>query len=230
MSNSTQHIKLDGEIKSLRDRLNKSENEIYMSTEKAVNILSENNWVVSFLSVDDLKKQNSKSKEEILDYVEKYYTVNNHHNFFMYFDNLIKNFETNSEDRGYLEQLKIIEQLLKDNFRYYIVLLSTAMGILEYKYIQKNGKLNTSVIAHGSEIRENASEKPKSVTDVLERIDISSTYKVLKNYYQKSHFENGINRSEFGRHAVQHGRYNPERYKETDMIKTILLIYAICSS
>lgn len=47
MSNSTQHIKLDGEIKSLRDRLNKSENEIYMSTEKAVKILSENNWVVS---------------------------------------------------------------------------------------------------------------------------------------------------------------------------------------
>lgn len=120
MSNSTQHIKLDGEIKSLRDRLNKSENEIYMSTENAVNILSENNWVVSFLSVDDLKKQNSKSKEEILDYVEKYYTENNHRHFFMYFDDLIKNFETNSEDRGYLEQLKIIEQLLKDNFRYYI--------------------------------------------------------------------------------------------------------------
>lgn len=221
-------MKLSDKIKLLREMLDDNEYHICVSTENAVKILSENNWVVSFLSVDDLRNLNNKSKAEILNYAEKYYTVDNYRNFFMCFDDLIRDFKAVSTDKGYLKQLIRIEELLKDDFSNYIVLLSTAMGILEYKYIQKSGKLNTSKILKCKEIVVNHEAKQKSVTDMLASVDMGSTFGVLENYYKYGYFENGINSSKFGRHAVQHGRYNPERYKETDMIKTILLIYAIC--
>ena len=133
-------MKLSGKIKLLREMLDDNEYQICVSTENAVKILSENNWVVSFLSVDDLRNLNNKSKAEILNYAEKYYTVDNYRNFFMCFDDLIKDFKAVSTDKGYLKQLIRIEELLRDNFSNYIVLLSTAMGILEYKYIQKKWK------------------------------------------------------------------------------------------
>lgn len=211
------------------DRLQKRDKE-YDKVKPVMEVLAKNNWVFSYFSVSDIEQLIDKDDSEILEYARNYFTADNYSNFFDIFASVKSYFEKLPEDKGYLELLIMIEDLLKQDFKYYKVLISTIMSIIEYKFIQKTGRLNTGKIAKCSNIKNSADRIVKSENTNLESILNKSDFKVLIHFYEGGEFGKGINGSKFGRHSIQHGRYNPERLEETDMIKSVLLLLAICES
>lgn len=189
--------------------------------------LSENGWVITdFFEIDKLLELKGKSVNEMNEIMTDYYIKDNYKQFFYEFDQLIDDFIDEDFDLGYLDQLKVIRKLLEENFNNYKVLISTAVSILDFKYTEVIGLVSTDNILNRRDIKRYFQRHKDDERPAIDYITFSSLLKTLDAFLEQGHFHVGVEHTHLTRHAIQHGRYDPSRYKDTDFIKVILLIIA----
>lgn len=210
--------------------LNKKAQEIYERLVPLVNELAKQRWAFSlYLSQDDVEKILKHPKKYWEKEMENLYIKDNHKEFFRQFDELIDHgFSKGKIDSGFLEQLKKIERLLKNDFSSYDVLIPALFSIIEFKIGEKLELLDKRTLK--IEDYERLKKKSKKIQDEdgLGLLCLRSISIVLENYFKFTDFKHGINKTKFNRNAILHGRFNPDNYSEVDVIKLIVLLSALC--
>ncbi|MQS53455.1 hypothetical protein [Companilactobacillus mishanensis] len=221
------------------ERFTKSWSEIYDSALKIANDrckeetpmvmdLAKSGWVISPLwPMKVLDSYKNLTHEERISAIEEYYTVDNHKNLFNELDILIEKFGSNDDEKGYFIQLQQIRELLSTDFKYYKVLMSTITGIVEYKYIQKIGMLNTNNILRYNNVKNILTNGVTGTFNPMQLLEFNSLFNVLSGFTTNSKFQDGIDNTPFTRHSIQHARFNPVRYKKSHLIKLVILLEAL---
>ena len=231
-----QNKKIQESLRSLHETFEKQVKESYKrysKLEPLIISIGKEGWVISpYISLSTVKDIKKLPKEEWANKFSTIYEDNNHRQFFVEFDELINSgFEQSKLDQGYLDELKKIRNLLDSDFSNYEVLIPTAFTVLEFKLNEKLGLIDTSETI---KIKSVPKIKNKALNaddrNILSLLSFRSVAIVLDKYYSYKEFQDGIDDTEFSRHSVQHGRFNPLRYEENDIIKIILLIAALCEN
>ena len=108
------------------------------------------------------------------------------------------------------------------------VLINAAVSILEFKYIEAFDLEFSNSIMRERDIKAYYNQHKNDMFIVFDYLSFCSLLQVLMNFMARQEFKVGSKETQLTRHSIQHGRYNPERYKDTDFIKIILLIVATC--
>jgi hypothetical protein len=192
--------------------------------------LSNQGWVITpYFEINELFKLKEKSSEELECFMEDYYTKNNYKQFYYEFDLLLDDFVVDEDnDRGYLNQLEKIKNLIQLDFKNSRVLINAAVSILEFKYIEAFDLEFSNSIMRERDIKAYYNQHKNDMFIVFDYLSFCSLLQVLMNFMARQEFKVGSKETQLTRHSIQHGRYNPERYKDTDFIKIILLIAATC--
>ena len=197
---------------------------------KVATLLMKNGWVTSEFFYNSVLKDNyNKTEKDILEYVEKFYTENNYQKFFKVFDLVIEGFKEQGLNEGYRLSLVKIRKLLKQDFDNYDLFMNITFSIIDYLCSFKFGILSTNDYIREKSIG-TARRKYADKNGQLTEIDIMSMFGVLKSWWKKINFKKGLDRTDFGRSPIEHGRYDPRRYKRTDFIKLILLMFNVLSA
>lgn len=190
-------------------------------------LLMKNGWVTSEFFYNSVLKDNyDKLEKDILEYVEKFYTENNYQRFFRVFDLVIEGFKEQGLNEGYRLSLVKIRKLLKQDFDNYDLFMNITFSIIDYLCSFKFGILSTNDYIREKSIG-TARRKYADNNGQLTKIDIMSMFGVLKSWWKKINFKKGLDRTDFGRSPIEHGRYDPRRYKRTDFVKLILLMFNV---
>lgn len=199
----------------------------YRTLIPVVNLLAKNGWVITpFFEIDKLFMLRSKSTSYCIQFMNDYYSKDSHKQFFYEFDQLLKDFIDEDFDDGYLNQLKRMRKLVQNDFKNSSVLINTAVSILEFKYIEVMGSVSTGKTLHQKDINDYFNQHKAEKRSIFDYLSFCSLLKTLSKFMGYENFNVGVDRTKFTRHSVQHGRYDPSRYKDTDFIKVILLIIA----
>lgn len=194
---------------------------------KVAEILMKNGWVTSEFFYNDILKNNyQKSEDKILEYVKIFYTENNYQRFYRVFNLVIEEFKEQNLNEGYRLLLLKIRKIIKHDFDNFDLLMNTVFSIAEYVCCYKFGILSTNGFIKKEvikSVRKDYADKNGHLTE----IDIMSMFGVLKDWWKNTDFKKGLERTDFGRNPIEHGRYDPRRYKETDFIKLILFIFNV---
>lgn len=194
---------------------------------KVATILMKNGWVTSEFFYNSVLKDNyDKSETEILEYIERFYTENNYQRFYRVFDLVIEGFEEQNLNEGYRLLLVKIRKLIKQDFDNYDLFMNLAFSIVEYLCCFKFGILSTNDFIKERSIS-TARQKYADINGQLTEIDIMSMFGVLKSWWKNIKFKKGLDRTDFGRSPIEHGRYDPRRYKRTDFIKLVLVMFNV---
>lgn len=194
---------------------------------KVATLLMKNGWVTSEFFFNSVLKDNyDKSETEILEYIERFYTENNYQRFFRVFDLVIVGFEEQGLNEGYRLSLVKIRKLLKQDFDNYDLFMNITFSIIDYLCSFKFGILSTNDYIREKSIG-TARRKYADKNGQLTKIDVMSMFGVLKSWWKKINFKKGLDRTDFGRSPIEHGRYDPRRYKRTDFIKLVLFMFNV---
>ncbi|MEK3527010.1 hypothetical protein, partial [Lactobacillus crispatus] len=198
---------------------------------------SVNNWVVlndtDSLDKELLDKCQNKEVTEIDKIIKDYYTQDNYDKTFQKMLTIIQTQGKSNDvyiNDGQKAQLVYMLRLLKEDFCNYLVLINTAMSIVENFVAQKFDVLLSD---RGDKISKRL--KPIVVStgnSESGKVDIRNTFivcKILSDFWNGNFqkFSEGPNTIGIGRHSILHGRVNPNRYTDTLMIKLILLMYGL---
>lgn len=203
---------------------------------RVADILMHEGWVTFEVYRSQVLKDNyDKSKKEVLDYIEHYYLDNDYKNFFEVFDAIVEEFYASNEySDGYAKQIYSIEKLVKQNFENYKVVINTVFSIIEYVCSIKFNLILTNGFIQPKSIKDKRKEYVQKFEEGkykasgnIHRITELSVFQVLKDTWADKHFKVGIEKTQYGRGPIQHGRYDPDRLKETDFIKLIVLLFGI---
>lgn len=227
---AAQQVAFANKMKSWANYIAEAQEELddkYRKLIPVVKKLRNNGWVVTdFLEIDKLFELKGKSDNEIDKIMTDYYIKDNYKKFFYEFDQLIDDFVDEDFDSGYLDQLKMMRKLLKENFNNYKVLISTAVSILDFKYTEVIGSVSTDNTLNRKDVNNYLRCHKDDERSAMDYITFSSLLMTLDAFLERGHFHVGVEHTNLTRHAIQHGRYDPSRYKDTDFIKVILLIIA----
>lgn len=194
---------------------------------KIAETLMKNGWVTSEFFCNNILKNNyQKSEDKVLEYVETFYTENNYQRFYKVFNLVIEEFKEQNLNEGYRLQLLKIRKVIKQDFDNFDLFMSTLFSIAEYVCCYKFGILSTNGFIQEDVIR-SVRKDYADKNGRLTAIDIMSMFGVLKDWWKKIDFKRGPERTDFGRNPIEHGRYDPRRFKETDFIKLILFIFTV---
>lgn len=194
---------------------------------KVAKLLMKNGWVTSEFFYNSVLRDNyDKSEKEVLEYVEEFYTENNYQRFYRVFDLVIEGFEEQGLNEGYRLSLVKIRKLLKQDFDNYDLFMNLAFSIIDYLCSVKFGIISTNGYTKADNIKK-ARRKYADKDGNLTEIDIISMFGVLKSWWKKINFNKGLDRTDFGRSPVEHGRYDPRRYRRIDFIKLILFMFNV---
>lgn len=209
------------------EQAQKEINQKYRSLIPTVDLLSEQGWVITpFLDMNLLFKFRNKSAEECNEFMTEYYTKDNYKQFYYEFDQLLDDFVDEDFDKGYLNQLIKIRKLVQKDFENSIVLINAAVSILEFKYIEVIGSVSTGKTMSQKGIKNYLQQHENSNQPAFDYLSFYSLLTALSQFMSYENFKVGVEKTRLTRHSVQHGRYDPARYKDTDFIKVILLIIA----
>lgn len=199
----------------------------YQTLIPVVNLLSKNGWVITpFFEINELFKLRSKSTSYCIQFMTDYYSKDDHKQFFYEFDQLLKDFIDEDFDDGYLDQLQRMRNLVQSDFKNSDVLINTAVSILEFKYIEVMGSVSTGKTLHQKDINDYFKHHKDDRRSIFDYLSFCSLLKTLSRFMDYENFNVGVDKTKLTRHSIQHGRYDPSRYKDTDFIKIILLIIA----
>ncbi|MCX8724639.1 hypothetical protein [Lactobacillus sp. B4007] len=194
---------------------------------KIAETLMKNGWVTSEFFYNDILKNNyQKSEDKVLEYIETFYTENNYQRFYKVLNLVIEEFKEQNLNEGYRLQLLKIRKVIKQDFDNFDLFMSTVFSIAEYVCCYKFGILSTNGFIQEDVIR-SVRKDYADKNGRLTAIDIMSMFGVLKDWWKKIDFKRGPERTDFGRNPIEHGRYDPRRFKETDFIKLILFIFTV---
>lgn len=199
----------------------------YRTLIPVVNLLAKNGWVITpFFEIDELFMLRSKSTGYCIKFMTDYYSKDSHEQFFNEFKQLLEDFIDEDFDVGYLDQLKRMRKLVQNDFKNSDVLISTAVSILEFKYIEVMGAVSTGETLNQKDINNYFNHHKDDRRSIFDYINFCSLSKTLSKFMDYENFGVGVDKTKITRHSIQHGRYDPSRYKDTDFIKVILLIIA----
>lgn len=195
---------------------------------KVATILMKNGWVTSeFFYNDILKKNYHKSEEEILKYIENFYSENNYQRFFRILDLIINGFQEFGMNEGYRLLLIKIKNFVIQDFDNYDLFINALFSIAEYVCDYRFNLLSNNDFINKTSIKK-ARRKYADEYGNLTAIDLLSLFTVLKKWWVKdSNFRVGLKRTKFNRNTVEHGRFDPRRYERTDFIKLIVFIFNV---
>lgn len=199
----------------------------YRTLIPVINLLSKNGWVITpFFEIDKLFMLRGKSTSYCIQFMTDYYSKEDHKQFFYEFDQLLKDFIDEDFDDGYLDQLQRMRKLVQSDFKNSDVLINTAVSILEFKYIEVMGFVSTGNTLRQKDINDYFKHHENDRRSIFDYLSFCSLLKTLSKFMGYENFNVGVENTHLTRHAIQHGRYDPSRYKDTDFIKVILLIIA----
>lgn len=165
------------------------------------------------------------SQQEINDTMLEYYQENNYNNLFEEMDGTVSYlYKINAT--GYAGQYSTVESLLQHDFENYIAIVPTLFAILSFIFDYQHhllGKKKSAAYKNAQNFKDENGEMVNGVTFQIMR----TTSAVFFNYYANVNFNFGPQKVEFGRNSVQHGRYDPSRYRKEDVIKLIVIISAM---
>lgn len=192
---------------------------------KVAKILMKHGWTTSEFFYNEILKNNyHKSEDSIIEYIETFYTENNFQRFYRIYDLVIERFQELGMCEGYRLQLVKIKKLIKQDFNNYDLFINNLFSIAEYVCdFQFNLLSNNDYIK--KETIKNARKEYADKNGQLTAIDLMSLFSVLKDWWCKANFKVGLKKTLFGRNTVEHGRYDPRRYKKTDFIKVVVFIF-----
>ncbi|WP_046433880.1 hypothetical protein [Lactobacillus sp. N54.MGS-719] len=194
---------------------------------KVAKLLMRHGWATSEFFYNDILKNNyNKSEDEILEYIETFYTENNYQRFYRVFNLVIEGFEDQNLNEGYRLLLIKIRKMIRKNFDNYDLFMNTLFSIAEYVCCYKFGILSTNGYIEKNNIKA-ARKKYADENGSLTEIDLMSMFGVLTRWWDKTNFKKGLEKTAFGRNSIEHGRYDPRRYKKTDFIKLIVFIFNV---
>ena len=198
---------------------------------------SVNNWVVlndaNSLDKELLNNCQNKGISEIDKIIKDYYTQDNYDKVFKKILIIIQTKGKSNDiyiNDGQKAQLVYMLRLLKEDFCNYLVLINTAMSIVENFVAQKfDVLLNNKGDKISKRLKRIVVSTGNSESD---EADIRNTFivcKILSDFWNGNFqkFSEGPNAIGIGRHSILHGRVNPNRYTDTLMIKLILLMYGL---
>lgn len=212
--------------------------------------LEHNDWVILLENsqVDkELIQECRDSRKFSFDKIaHSFYSRNNHKNIFRKLDYLIS---TNYKDNkvkltgGYHDQIIRVKKLLQQDFDNSEVLISTVMTWVEYAISARFGVVNDN---NGYRLGGKIQNLDKYISNTsVEKFDNNIlAYYTVFSYLSElwnpkmQKFEDGREKIGIGRHSVQHGRVDPNRYLNSkkdsgknldkDVIeKLICLVYAL---
>lgn len=157
---------------------------------------------------------------------EFFYTENNYQRFYRVFNLVIEGFEDQNLNEGYRLLLIKIRKMIRQNFDNYDLFMNTLFSIAEYVCCYKFGILSTNGYIEKNNIKA-ARKKYADENGSLTEIDLMSMFGVLTRWWDKTNFKKGLEKTAFGRNSIEHGRYDPRRYKKTDFIKLIVFIFNV---
>lgn len=192
---------------------------------KVANILMKNGWVTSEFIYNDILKMNyHKSEDEVLKYIEKFYTENNYQRFFRIFDLVIDGFRELGMNEGFRQQLLRIRKIIEPDFTNYDLFINDLFSIAEYVCDFQLGLLSNNDYINKRSIK-TGRKKYADENGQLIAIDLLSFFTVLKAWWEEADFKVGLARTKFNRNTVEHGRFDPRRYRKIDFIKIIVFIF-----
>lgn len=159
--------------------------------------------------------------EKIVDY----YTKNNFKNLYNEFDNIEQLMAQDTSSQGYLNQVeKVRSSFQKDNTSF-LITINCIVSIIDYEFINALGRLDSNEITRYQKIEDLEREDERE--EYRDFMAISSE-QALMSFLVSSNFSDGIDRTRFTRHSIQHGRYNPSRLTKGDFIKCVCLLSSVC--
>lgn len=188
---------------------------------------------VDALDEELLDRCQNKGLIEIEKIIKDYYTQNNYDKAFIKLRSIIQ-IKGKINDicltKGQKVQLVYMFRLLKEDFCNCIVLINTAMSLIENFIAQK---FNVLLSNKGDKIGKRLKPVVLSTGNVeSNKADIRNTFivcRILSDFWngKLQKFSEGPNAIRIGRHSILHGRVDPNRYTNTLMIKLILLMYGL---
>jgi len=183
-------------------------------------------WTVSDATAtyvfDELIGKNAK---DIDGYLLDYYSANGYELLFEELDNVISGL-----DKGYRKQLVRIKKILKDDINNYIIAIPILFSNIEYMFFDREGALNKDGSLSSRIVNREINNADEDEFIGVFPISLKSTLTVLAKIFKNgSKFEKGVDNSEYSRHSVLHGRYNPSRLNISMLVKLIVLMSSLNS-
>lgn len=181
-------------------------------------------WGPCFEDVDILDLFN-KSEQEINDSMLYYYQKDNYSNLFDEMTETVS-YLNRIGQHGFAKQYTTIMELLRYDFHNFTAIVPTLFSTLSFIFDYQHNLLNLRKFAaykSTKDFKEENSHKVRGITFQT----MQATAAICSKYYDNANFEFGPKKVQFGRNSVQHGRFDPERYREEDIIKLIVLIAAM---
>lgn len=213
-------------INSLSKSIGSQAQEMMNTSDKLANL----QWTIG--GIDNIGILNSlvdiNDKSEIDTFMLNLFERNDYALLFDEIDKII-----NSLDYGFKNLLIQVKSILEHDISNFKVVIPPLFSILEYIYVKKS---NNNKYSMGYTTAENDIERIKEMEDDSSLIFLLlSSYKVLLYMLDNGEksgngFDKGIDAVKYSRHSVLHGRYNPDRLTEVDLIQLILLISSLDSS
>ncbi len=192
---------------------------------KVANILMRNGWVTSEFIYNDILKMNyHKSEEEVLRYIESFYSLIIIKDFLEYLDLVIDGFQELGMNEGYRLQLVRIRKAIYSDFTNYDLFMNDLFSIAEYVCDFQLGLLSNNDYINKTSIKASR-RKYADENGQLTAIDLLSFFTVLRDWWGKANFKKGLAHTEFNRNTVEHGRFDPRRYRKIDFVKILVFIF-----
>lgn len=192
---------------------------------KVANILMRNGWVTSEFIYNDILKMNyHKSEEEVLRYIESLYSANNYQRFFRIFDLVIDGFQELGMNEGYRLQLVRIRKAIYSDSTNYDLFMNDLFSIAEYVCDFQLGLLSNNDYINKTLIKASR-RKYADENGQLTAIDLLSFFTVLRDWWGRANFKKGLAHTKFNRNTVEHGRFDPRRYRKIDFVKILVFIF-----
>ncbi|TSO25480.1 hypothetical protein [Lactobacillus sp. LL6] len=170
--------------------------------------------------IEHIKNKANRKVKSLENIVIDFYTKNNYQNTFKRLEEVI-NLVAKSKfyPKSYVDYLRRFQKTLKQDFGNCQLLITNLMTLIENAVAQRLGLLNSS---SGHLIKTNLEKTEKKI---YENSDLELLMVVLI-YLWNGKFQNfpdGIDKVGIGRHSIDHGRVNPDRYTDIVFIKLLLI-------
>lgn len=173
------------------------------------------------LSLSDLKGVDD---EQLNRYFLRFLTKGNYKSMYI----ILENIEENIEEQ-YKKEIRKIVKILKYDINNYTLTIPFLFSIMERMFVNQASKIdNVSSYAKNKEIEKIArisKEKFENNKDIFMLIHYNAL-ELVSNYFSYISFEkNQIN--EVNRHAILHGKYNPNNYTFSDYLRLLTVIESL---
>lgn len=155
----------------------------------------------------------------------EYYTKNNFQKLYKEFDNIERLMAQDTSSQGYLKQVEKVRSTFQKDNTSFLITINCIVSIIDYEFINALGRLDSNEITRHGKVadleREDEQEEYRNFMAI-------SSEKALMSFLVFSNFSDGIDQTKFTRHSIQHGRYNPSRLTEGDLVKCVCLLSSVC--